>query len=245
MRWFRVDVGTARHPKLLELSPLDRWKWLTLLDDAAHYETGGVVRPGALRDAGVGAKLLGRLLELRLLEPADEEGCYVLHDWGLINGRNEAEREAARIRKQRQRARQAGTDLSEKSALAERIDLEPAESNRQGEPLNRAASGENVPRDVTPLSRVTTPARLSTTTEELTTKLASYEDQGPAREAPASSSSPASSSGSAPEPVAEGVLAELERLRALAPPPASWGDDEGQGDELQGDGGGPDYPEAA
>ena len=50
MSWLRLDDGFARHPKVLELSEAQRWRWVVLLSDCARHERGGKVSSAMLRE---------------------------------------------------------------------------------------------------------------------------------------------------------------------------------------------------
>lgn len=83
MSWLRLDDGFAQHPKIVALTPRDRWTWLELLCYCARYRTDGRV-PAGIADVVRGATtgFLQRCGQLRLLDadPASEGG-FLVHDW--------------------------------------------------------------------------------------------------------------------------------------------------------------------
>lgn len=200
MLWYRLDVGTVTHPKLLELTPDQRWRWLTLLDHCAAHHTDGTITTIALKRLGITPRLRARLLELTLLEPAGHD-LYRLHDWELHNGRNEAARDAARERKRAERERK-------------RKQFEPDRNEKEHKTATRDTSihAENPQK-----SRVTSRARARTDTGT-TTKQA----KGPKPPARPSASLPAGQL----ETIGTSAEGELERLRGLVGEPPSWDVDE-------------------
>lgn len=85
MVWVRLDDGFALHPKLLQLTRVERWTWVEILCYCARYETGGVV-PNTVSRAVPAAipKLLHRLVQVGLLEAVEDE--FHVHDWAIYNG---------------------------------------------------------------------------------------------------------------------------------------------------------------
>lgn len=87
MAWLRIDDGFTEHPKLLALTPRDRWTWLRILSYCARYRTSGRV-PSSIGEAiaGVTPALLRRLLALGLLEPVENSvDEYRVHDFEVYN----------------------------------------------------------------------------------------------------------------------------------------------------------------
>lgn len=84
MSWLRLDDGFADHPKLLELTRADRWRWIELLTLTARYRTNGHITSGMLRSADIPPRLQTRLLELALLEQTPY-GQLQIHDWHHYN----------------------------------------------------------------------------------------------------------------------------------------------------------------
>jgi len=103
--WLRLDDGFAGHLKVLELSEVQRWRWVELLLMCASHGKGGRVTPAMLRKVGVDR---GRLLELELLDE-DANGTLRVHDWEDYNPADNA----AAARQKRYRMRRAGVDEAE------------------------------------------------------------------------------------------------------------------------------------
>lgn len=83
MAWLRLDDGFAQHPKIVALTPRDRWTWLELLCYCARYRTEGQV-PAGIAEVVRGATpaFLQRALESTLLDPVPGTTCeYHVHDW--------------------------------------------------------------------------------------------------------------------------------------------------------------------
>lgn len=83
MSWLKVDDGFDTHPKLLELTEVQRWRWTRVLIHCARHRTEGKVKTSVLRELGL-SRAIGRLIEVGLLHP-DEENGYVVHDWLVYN----------------------------------------------------------------------------------------------------------------------------------------------------------------
>ncbi len=83
MAWLRLDDGYDTHPKLLSLPEQQRWRWTRVLLYCARYRTRGRITQEALTEVGIDARLRGRLLELALLETADD--VYTVNDWAVYN----------------------------------------------------------------------------------------------------------------------------------------------------------------
>jgi hypothetical protein len=95
MSWLRIDDGFAQHPKIVQLTPKDRWTWLELLCYCARYRTGGRVPAGIAEVVrGTTPAFLARCERLRLLEAA-AGGDFLVHDWQIYNGETIAEKVAA------------------------------------------------------------------------------------------------------------------------------------------------------
>lgn len=145
MSWLRLDDGFADHPKLLGLTPAQRWTWLELLLYCARHRTGGVVPTSiSQRVPGASPAFVRRALELELLEryvtddvTDDVTDELRVHDWQDYNGPLEA---TAR-RQKRYRMRRAGVPEAEvlkEAPLALEDDI----------PFERYVT-RDVPRDVT------------------------------------------------------------------------------------------------
>lgn len=106
MSWLRIDDGYDTHPKLLELTEAQRWRWTRVLIHCARHRTEGHVKPAVLKDLGLG-RTVTRLLQLGLLESNGDAG-YLVHDWSTFNPKDptKAERQA------RWRATQASREPS-------------------------------------------------------------------------------------------------------------------------------------
>jgi hypothetical protein len=104
--WLRLDDGFARHPKVLELSEVQRWRWVELLLDCARLGRRGDVSAAMLRKVGLSAS---RLLELGLLDADGKGSGYRVHDWEDYNDATNAQA----LRQKRYRMRRAGVDEGE------------------------------------------------------------------------------------------------------------------------------------
>lgn len=104
MSWLRIDDGFDTHPKLLELTEQQRWRWTRVLIHCARHRTQGHVKTSVLRDLGLG-RAIEKLLSIDLLEQNGESG-YLVHDWHDYAPKDptKAERQA------RWRAKQASTE---------------------------------------------------------------------------------------------------------------------------------------
>lgn len=83
MSWLRIDDGYDTHPKLLELTELQRWRWTRVLLHCARHRTEGHVKPSVLREIGLG-RAIGQLVTLGLLHENGDTG-YLVHDWLIYN----------------------------------------------------------------------------------------------------------------------------------------------------------------
>jgi hypothetical protein len=135
MSWLRLDDGFSDHPKLLELSPADRWTWIEVLCYCARYRTGGhVPRRLSSKISRATPAFVDRCFKLELLDE-DPDGELHVHDWKDYNG----PLEAATLAKKRNRMRAAGVDeaiVREVAPYSEDIDFERV--SRQLSPQNRA-----------------------------------------------------------------------------------------------------------
>lgn len=104
MSWLRLDDGFDTHPKLLELTELQRWRWARVLLHCARHRTEGHVKASVLRELGLG-RTVNDLLRVGLLEENGATG-YLVHDWHTFNPKDptKAERQA------RWREKQASTE---------------------------------------------------------------------------------------------------------------------------------------
>lgn len=92
MAWLRLDDGFAQHPKIVALTPKDRWTWLELLCYCARYRTEGKV-PAGIAEVVRGATpaFLNRCGDLRLLDADEDSDGYLVHDFDEYNpARNES-----------------------------------------------------------------------------------------------------------------------------------------------------------
>jgi hypothetical protein len=83
MSWLKLDDGFDTHPKLLELTELQRWRWTRVLIHCARHRTQGHVKPSVLRELGLG-RAIPLLVRVDLLEENGDAG-YVVHDWADFN----------------------------------------------------------------------------------------------------------------------------------------------------------------
>jgi hypothetical protein len=77
-----LDDGFDSHPKLLELSEVERWRWTRVLLHCARHRTEGVVSASVLRELGLG-RAVRRLVDLRLL--LEKDGVLWVNDWDQFN----------------------------------------------------------------------------------------------------------------------------------------------------------------
>lgn len=91
-----LDDGFVHHPKVVSLTPRDRWTWLELLSYCSRYRTGGVVPTAAASVVrGASPAFIRRAFELGLLEENTAGDGWRVHHWGIYNGSTIAERVAA------------------------------------------------------------------------------------------------------------------------------------------------------
>lgn len=83
MSWLKVDDGFDTHPKLIELTEVQRWRWTRVLIHCARHRTEGHIKTSVLRELGLG-RTIARLLEVGLLHENGESG-YLVHDWLVYN----------------------------------------------------------------------------------------------------------------------------------------------------------------
>ena len=83
MSWLRLDDGYDTHPKLLELTELQRWRWTRVLIHCAKHRTEGHVKRSVLRELGLD-RALTELVSIGLLEENGSEG-YLVHDFMQYN----------------------------------------------------------------------------------------------------------------------------------------------------------------
>lgn len=138
MAWLRIDDGFAQHPKVVSLTPRDRWTWLEILCYCARYRTEGKV-PASVKEVVRGAttQYLHRAQQLGLLD-SESPGEYTVHDWPDYNGRDP--KIVSTERKRRLRSRDnAGTDdgtLPGQTAGQQR-DIRRDESGTRAQPRGR------------------------------------------------------------------------------------------------------------
>jgi len=123
LSWLRLDDGFDTHPKLIELSEVNRWRWTRVLLHCARHQTQGHVKLSVLRELGLG-RATSQLVVLGLLEQNGETG-YLVHDWATFNPKDptKAERQA------RWRARQTVSPTTDVDAdvdapVDERVDAD-------------------------------------------------------------------------------------------------------------------------
>lgn len=92
MPWLRIDDVYDTHPKLLELTEVERWRWTRVLIHCARYRTGGRVTESVITELQL-TRSLRKLIDVRLL--AKDGRDYVVHDWHAYNGGTLEERVAA------------------------------------------------------------------------------------------------------------------------------------------------------
>lgn len=106
MSWLKLDDGFDTHPKVLELTEVQRWRWTRVLIHCARHRTGGHVKASVLRELGL-SRTTDKLITVGLLESNGEAG-YLVHDWSEYAPKDptKAERQA------RWRAKQPSTPAS-------------------------------------------------------------------------------------------------------------------------------------
>lgn len=82
MPWLRLDDAYDTHPKLLQLTELQRWRWTRALLYCARHRTAGILTRAALSDLAL-TRSVSKLVELGLLIEDDER--FVVHDWDDYN----------------------------------------------------------------------------------------------------------------------------------------------------------------
>jgi len=107
MAWLRLDDGFDTHPKLLELSEGERWRWTRLLLHCARHRTEGVVTMRALRDLGL-ARSRRKLIASSLLNETDDDGIFTVHDWAEYNPKDPTKSERQARWRQRKRDSETG-----------------------------------------------------------------------------------------------------------------------------------------
>lgn len=110
MAWLRLDDGFPQHPKLVELTPAERWTWVEVLAYCARYKTQGKVAR-SVREAvpRASAKMLDRFAAVGLLDKS--EGGWEVHDWAEFNPADPTA--ADRMRRHRNRNQSRNGDRNE------------------------------------------------------------------------------------------------------------------------------------
>jgi hypothetical protein len=144
MSWLRLDDGFYDHPKVLALPVRDRWAWVSLLCYVARYgheEDRGLIPPAAPM---LSEGLLERLLELRLVDVAEEyEGppaLFRVHDWARYNGRGRGAELSARVAEALERFPSGSANELVAAVGGRRVDV-LAEVRRQREAAGIGADG--------------------------------------------------------------------------------------------------------
>lgn len=106
MSWLRLDDTFDSHPKVVELSELERWRWVRVLLYCARGETDGAISAAALRELRAP---VARLVAVGLLE-LEGSGYRVRSylDFNPSHAEKELEREKWRRWQADSRARRAG-----------------------------------------------------------------------------------------------------------------------------------------
>lgn len=184
MSYLALDAGFVTHPKLLELTHVQRWTWLAVMSQCARHRTDGYITRIALKRLGVTPSLLERLVELRLLDidPAQPLGeGFRVHDFEKYNGKRDP---TARERKQRERERKAAAAAQDADQLREARGAQKRsqsalhqtqndEKNATANPTVQAKTGE--------MSRVTSRARGYPYPDPVTTTQPEAKDPGHGR----------------------------------------------------------------
>ena len=105
MTWIKLDDGAATHPKLMALTPTERWAWIELLCYCARYRTDGNVPPNIVTACpSMSSKCLRKLVDLHLLDDLPD-GSIRIHDWAEYNPKDPTA--ADRMRRYRDRTENA------------------------------------------------------------------------------------------------------------------------------------------
>lgn len=102
MTWLRLDDNFADHPKLVELTEVERWRWMTVLLYCARQQTGGIVTPAAARALGIRPQLARKFLKVGLLDET-ENGEAMVHNFRRYNPVDPSSASRKRAYRERQR----------------------------------------------------------------------------------------------------------------------------------------------
>jgi hypothetical protein len=94
MAWLRIDDGFAQHPKIVALTPKDRWTWVEILCYCARYQTQGEIPDGIHKVVkGATEAFIERACDVGLIDfshqnesESDQKTVRSVHDWVLYNG---------------------------------------------------------------------------------------------------------------------------------------------------------------
>lgn len=152
MAWVRIDTGFARHPKLLGITPADRWVHLAAMCWSAENHTDGripVVVLGAI--SSTAKRSASRLEAAGLWDPTDDG--WVIHDWAEYN--ISAEESKRQLQAKRDRQRQWVAKQRE------------ARRNRNTKPVDVSVDAStDASKDVPPRARKTRPDPTPSSKEE-------------------------------------------------------------------------------
>ena len=154
MSWLRLDDRFDSNPKLIELSELERWRWVRVLLYCSRGETDGVVTRAALREMRLPVP---RLVELGLLDEL-EDGRLIVHDFLEFNpSRDDRERERERWKVRKRRSR--GSDVTGGVTGGPSVESQPLRAGpvpfpNYHQPLVGSTSVAREERDGHPLDRL-------------------------------------------------------------------------------------------
>lgn len=212
MSWLRLDDSTRSHPKVLELTRADRWRWVDLLLQVAHrhYDTGHAT-PGMLRAADISRRLRAQLLDVGLLDE-QPDGTLTIHDWHTYNPKRDP---TGRDRQARYRARTSAQ--RDGKAIPSWATIVPQQRDTPPQEPSDIPPQRNALRDASPVTGVTSPTPTPSTNPP----------PKPPTDTPPSGRRRASSGRAGRlETIGTSAEDELRRLRGLAGDAPSWPLDE-------------------
>jgi hypothetical protein len=83
--WARLDDGFDTHPKILELTETERWRWTRVLLYCARHETEGEISRRVVRELGLSRALNQLLKSNLLLASTSDADVFVVNDWAIYN----------------------------------------------------------------------------------------------------------------------------------------------------------------
>lgn len=102
MAWVKIATGMARHPKLLSVSPADRWVHISGMCWTAENGTDGVIPRHVIDVIAPGAKAAAKRLVAAGLWDVHADG-WCIHDWTEHNISSEEADRQRQVKTERQR----------------------------------------------------------------------------------------------------------------------------------------------